>query len=64
MSLKRRVVVEVTEEANLRAAFNFNKFPYERPRAGELPGFLLSNRPSRAKTFEKRIRPFIGISGF
>ena len=40
VGLNRRVVVEVTEEANSRAAFNFNEFPYERPRAGELPGFF------------------------
>lgn len=38
--VNRRAVVEVMEEAESRAAFNFNEFPFERPRNGELPGFF------------------------
>lgn len=32
--------MDVTEEAESRAAFNFNEFPFERPRSGEFPGFF------------------------
>lgn len=38
--VNRKMVVEVTEEAESRAAFNFNEFPFEKPRNGELPGFF------------------------
>lgn len=41
--LNRQVVLMVAEETISRAALNFNEFPYERPRAGQLPGLFALN---------------------
>lgn len=39
--LNQMLVVKVAEEVNFRAAFNLNKNPYERPRAGGYRASLL-----------------------